>query len=83
LTTTAGTSSEGFYNKDGSLQTHKLKSLSRTYVQYAQGELTSYEFRNPNAGYGSSDGPKAFTADIIVDTNVTSPTIVFASVDSP
>jgi hypothetical protein len=35
LTTTAQTTSEGFYNQDGSLQEHKLKALTRTYVQYA------------------------------------------------
>jgi hypothetical protein len=39
LTTTAGTSSEGFYNKDGSLQTGKIKALSRTYVKSAQGTI--------------------------------------------
>lgn len=33
LTTTAGTGSEGFYNKDGSLQDKKVKALSRTYMQ--------------------------------------------------
>jgi hypothetical protein len=83
LTTTAGTSSEGFYNKDGSLQTNKLKSLSRTYVQYSQGELTSMEFRDPHAAYGASAGPKAFSADIKIDTNLSSPTVVFANFNSP
>lgn len=83
LTTTAGTSSEGFYNKDGSLQTHKLQALSRTYVQYAQGELTSMSFRDPNAPYGASAGPKAFSADVKIDTSTTAPTVVFASINSP
>lgn len=32
LTTTAGTGSEGFYNKDGSLQDKKVKALARTYM---------------------------------------------------
>jgi len=32
LTTSAGDRSEGFYNFDGSLQTKKVKALSRTYV---------------------------------------------------
>jgi hypothetical protein len=35
LTTTAGDKSEGFYNKDGSLQKVKVKALSRTYVKAA------------------------------------------------
>jgi hypothetical protein len=35
ITTTAGTSSEGFYNQDGSLQTEKVKMLSRTYIKSA------------------------------------------------
>lgn len=39
LTTTAGEGSEGFYNKDGTLQMKKIKSLSRTYIQYAQGAI--------------------------------------------
>jgi len=32
LTTTAGDTSEGFYEWDGSLQTNKAKALSRTYL---------------------------------------------------
>ena len=34
LTTTAGTGSEGFYNPDGTLQTWKVKALSRSYVRF-------------------------------------------------
>lgn len=34
LTTSAGTGSEGFYNADGSLQTSKVKALTRTYLMY-------------------------------------------------
>ena len=34
LTTSAGTGSEGFYNFDGTLQTKKVKALTRTYLQY-------------------------------------------------
>lgn len=44
LTTTAGTQSEGFYNKDGALQTDKVKALARTYVQHAQGTLKQMQF---------------------------------------
>lgn len=32
LTTSAGDKSEGFYNKDGSLQQGKVKALARTYI---------------------------------------------------
>jgi hypothetical protein len=32
LTTTAGTSSEGFYEKNGTLQVGKVKALARTYL---------------------------------------------------
>jgi len=35
LTTSAADKSEGFYNKDGTLQTAKVKALSRTYVKSA------------------------------------------------
>lgn len=39
LTTSAGDRSEGFYDKDGTLQTDKVKALARTYVRYAQGDI--------------------------------------------
>ena len=31
VTTTAGSTSEGFYENDGTLQVNKVKALSRTY----------------------------------------------------
>ena len=34
ITTAAGTSSEGFYNKDGSLQDWKVKALTRSYPMF-------------------------------------------------
>ena len=38
FTTTAGaTTSEGFYNFDGSLQKNKVKAIARTYLPYTQG----------------------------------------------
>lgn len=40
-------------------------------------------FRDPNAPYGASTGPKAFSADVKIDTHTTAPTIVFASINSP
>lgn len=33
VTTTAGNSSEGFYENDGSLQQKKVKALARTYLK--------------------------------------------------
>lgn len=39
LTTSAGDRSEGFYNMDGTLRTNKIKILTRSYVQYAQGAI--------------------------------------------
>lgn len=63
LTTTAQTTSEGFYNQDGSLQENKVKALTRTYVQYAQGETRRMEFK---------DG--VFAAEIKIDTSLTAPT---------
>lgn len=44
LTTSAGAKSEGFYNKDGTLQKSKVKALGRTYVQYAQGTVQNSRF---------------------------------------
>lgn len=37
LTTSAGTGSEGFYNKDGTLQHKKMRALTRPYLRNAQG----------------------------------------------
>lgn len=44
LTTSAGNRSEGFYNFDGSLQHQKVRSLTRTYVQKAQGVIKEMNF---------------------------------------
>lgn len=33
LTTSSGTGSEGFWNKDGTLQSWKVKALARTYLK--------------------------------------------------
>lgn len=83
MTTTAGTSSEGFYNRDGSLQSNKVKGLSRTYVQYSQGELLSVVFKDPKATQPIATGTKDFAASIKIDTSINAPTVVFASIDSP
>ena len=53
LTTSAGDKSEGFYNKDGSLQVAKVKALSRSYVKAAQGTIRSMNFDSTTAVFQS------------------------------
>jgi len=72
LTTSAGDRSEGFYNKDGSLQVKKVKSLSRTYVQYAQGLIKEMKFITATG---------EFYAVIKVDTSITAPTVIYMHKD--
>ena len=69
ITTQAGVSSQGFYNEDGSLQAKKVKALARTYIQYAQGTLLNMHFDTTS---------QAFSAEILLDTTITSPTVIFA-----
>ena len=71
LTTSAGNRSEGFYNVDGSLQTKKVKALSRPYVQLAQGDIISNTLDRTSGN---------FTAKIQIDTTITAPTVIFANV---
>lgn len=73
LTTTAGASSEGFYDPDGTLQAWKVKALSRTYVQYGQGNITRVRFSTEPGHEGE------FFAEIQVNTTVQTPTVIFAS----
>ena len=70
LTTTAGTSSEGFYNKDGRLQQGKVKALSRTYLQMTQGDLVSMKFNSTNSN---------FDAKFTVDTSIQQPSVLYWS----
>mmetsp|Transcript_4713 Transcript_4713/g.8048 ORF Transcript_4713/g.8048 Transcript_4713/m.8048 type:complete len:413 (+) Transcript_4713:394-1632(+) len=70
LTTTAGTGSQGFYNQDGSLQQHKLKALTRTYLQRIQGDLLQTSFNSESSH---------FEAIIKLDPEVSAPTVLFAS----
>ena len=49
MTTSAGTGSEGFWNQDGTLQDFKVKALSRSYMPYTQGTLTSIFFETTSA----------------------------------
>lgn len=70
LTTTAGTGNEGFYTEGGWLLTEKVKALARTYVQAAQGTLVSMKFNTSDS---------EFQASILVNLNVTAPTVIFWS----
>lgn len=70
LTTSAGDKSEGFYNKDGSLQVKKVKALSRPYVPLAQGTIMSNKLDHSTG---------VFSAKIQIDTTIDAPTMVYAS----
>jgi len=72
LTTSAGNRSEGFYNYDGSLQQPKVKSLTRTYVQRAQGLIKEMKF---DAESGN------FSAVVHVDLNIAASTDVYVHVE--
>lgn len=75
LTTSAGDKSEGFYNWDGSLQAQKVKALSRTYVQYAQGTVLNSKFA---AADGDQLKKAQFVAEIELDTTIDAPTVIHA-----
>lgn len=66
-TTSAGDKSEGFYNKDGSIQGKKVAVLARTSVMAAQGSTVSQKF---NASSGD------FTAQITIDSSIDAPTVI-------
>jgi len=54
----AGTASEGFYNKDGTLIEWKVKALARSYLMSSQGVLTQQHFDAKSGELRAS-----FTAD--------------------
>jgi len=68
VTTTAGTGSEGFYNKDGSLQHAKVKALSRSYMQRTQGTLLAMNFNSTST---------AFKAIFEADTSIDAPSQLY------
>lgn len=70
LTTSAGTSSEGFYDSDGTLQDIKVKALARTYFPVTQGTPTSLNFDSTSGN---------FVGTYKVDTTILQPTVVFTS----
>ena len=42
---------EGYYNPDGTVQTLKIKALSRTYVMYAQGHIIRNQLNKETGGF--------------------------------
>ena len=76
LTTSAGDRSEGFYNKDGTLEVSKVKSLVRTYVKMSQGTLEKQSFVADSSQ--STLAPGTFSASIKIDTSIDSPTEIHA-----
>jgi endoglycosylceramidase len=74
LTTSAGTGSEGFYNdSDGTLQTGKVKALSRSYVKAAQGTTKSMKFDTKTGN---------FEAIVELDLSIEKPTLIHAHQDA-
>lgn len=72
LTTTAGLSSEGLYEDDGTLQPNKVKALARTYLKAIQGVPKYFHFNTVNGVYSA-----LFT----LDSTITQPSIMFLSND--
>ena len=70
LTTSAGTNSEGVYNHDGSLQTFKVKALSRSYMQKTQGVPTKMKFDTQTSDFSFS---------FVVNTDINAPSVGFFS----
>ena len=68
FTTIARGNPEGFWNQDGSLQEYKVKALSRSYMPFTQGNLTSVNF-NPSTA--------AFTAEFTYSAAATAVTVVY------
>ncbi|TNV80325.1 hypothetical protein FGO68_gene10517 [Halteria grandinella] len=68
--TTSGEFFEGFYHQDGTLQTNKLKALTRTYLPLTQGELVSMAFSVADA---------SFKAQFRVNTGIQQPSVLYYS----
>lgn len=81
LTTSAGDRSEGFYNKDGTLEVAKVKSLVRTYVKKAQGKLEKMSFIADSAPDAATITPGTFSATITIDTSIDAPSEIHAFQD--
>jgi|LauGreDrversion4_2_1035121.scaffolds.fasta_scaffold36737_3 hypothetical protein len=72
LTTTAGNSSEGFYDDDSTIQSDKIKSLARTYMKATQG-VPKYAHFNPING--------AYSFIFTYDATIQAPSLMFLSSD--
>lgn len=72
LTTSAGTGAEGFYNKDGSIQSWKVKALARTYFMATQGVVKAMNFNQDDS---------FFTGEFTVDTSIEAPTVIYTSAE--
>lgn len=68
MTTSAGGRSEGFYDFDNKLQTAKVKSLSRTYIQYAQGLIKEMNFDTKSGN---------FSAIVQFNKSIKAPTMIY------
>jgi endoglycosylceramidase len=62
---------ESFYNKDGSVQTEKLRMLTRAYAPIIAGRPTRTHFENRT-------GEEAFTLEYTVLDSITGSTMIFA-----
>jgi len=72
LTTTAGNSSEGFYDDDETLQIDKIQALVRTYMKATQG-VPKYAHFNPQNG--------AYSFIFTYDATIQAPSLIFLSLD--
>lgn len=75
LTSTSGDRPEGFFNSDGTLQTKKVKALSRTYLKHTQGTILGTKFAHEDDGELKAG---QFVAEIEVDSNVEAPSVLHA-----
>lgn len=72
ITTSAGDTSEGFYEKNGTLQRNKAEALSRSYIKAAQGVTKKMFFDRQTY---------AFEGSFVFDSNVKMPTTLFLNKD--
>lgn len=72
ITTSAGSTSEGFYENDGTLQTKKVKALARTYAKATQGIPTSSKFDTASGNF-----EYLYTFDQMVNA----PTVIYHSAE--
>ena len=72
VTTTAGSTSEGFYENDGSLQAKKVKALARTYLKVTQGTPISFNFDSSSGKY---------VAKYTANSAIKGPSVIFASTE--